>query len=458
MLVPELEKQIGIEVYATRSPGIGGVIRRSIEDFVVEEVLVDGSKATAGQSTVLNPLGASCVKNRFLLCVLVKHNWDTISAVKAVADQLEIRIDQVQFAGLKDKRAITAQHVTIEGIAADEAERVHLKDIEFRAVGYLRSELSPFYLLGNSFQMRISAISQPEPIVRKRIQQMIEEVGQVGGFPNFFGHQRFGTIRPITHLVGKAIVKGNFKKAAMLFLAKSSPLEHSDSRQARETLRMTGDFKRALKDFPKQLRYERLVLKHLAVKPHDYVGAFRRLPSKLQELFPQAYQSYLFNKHLSRRLILGLKPNNFEIGDYAVNVERSGLPILTLHRIVRNENLAETNNLLQAGKMRLAIPLLGYKHKHSIGLGGEIEKQILEEENISLRDFKVNDMPEISLRGKLRAAITPLNNFQLEKITADSVNPKRLGANTRFTLYKGCYATIVLRELMKPRDLVKAGF
>lgn len=458
MLVPELEKQIGIEVYATRSPGIGGVIRRSIEDFVVEEVLVDGSRATMGQSAGLHPLGSSCVKNRFLLCVLVKHNWDTISAVKVVADQLGIRVDQVQFAGLKDTRAVTAQHVTVEGIAADEVERVRIKDIEFRAVGYLRSELSQFYLSGNSFQMRISAISHPESTVRKRIQQMIEEVGQVGGFPNFFGHQRFGTTRPITHLVGKAIVKGDFKKGAMLFLAKSSPSEHADSRQARETLKMNGDFRRALKDYPKQLRYERLMLRHLVVKPYDYVGAFRRLPSKLLELFPQAYQSYLFNKHLSRRLMLGLMPNKVEVGDCAVNVERSGLPILTMHKIVGTENLAEINNQIQAGKMRLALPLLGYKHKRSICLDGEIEKQILEEESISVREFKVNDMPEISLRGKLRAAITPLNNFQLEEITADSFNPSRVMANMNFTLYKGCYATIILRELMKPRNLVKAGF
>ena len=44
--VPEIDKLLGIEVYATKTAGVGGAIRESVEDFVVEEVLVDGSKAT----------------------------------------------------------------------------------------------------------------------------------------------------------------------------------------------------------------------------------------------------------------------------------------------------------------------------------------------------------------------------------------------------------------------------
>ncbi len=44
--VPEIDKLLGMEVYATKTAGVGGAIRESVEDFVVEEVLVDGSKAT----------------------------------------------------------------------------------------------------------------------------------------------------------------------------------------------------------------------------------------------------------------------------------------------------------------------------------------------------------------------------------------------------------------------------
>jgi len=43
--VPQLEKGVGIETYATQSLGIGGKIRQLLDDFVVEELLVDGSLA-----------------------------------------------------------------------------------------------------------------------------------------------------------------------------------------------------------------------------------------------------------------------------------------------------------------------------------------------------------------------------------------------------------------------------
>jgi tRNA pseudouridine13 synthase len=108
--------------------------------------------------------------------------------------------------------------------------------------------------------------------------------------------------------------------------------------------------------------------------------------------------------------------------------------------------------------LRLAIPLLGYRHKHSIGVNEEIEKQILEEEDISMSDFKVHAAPEVSLKGKLRAAIAPLNDFRLETVRSDSTEPADLEANMHFTLYRGSYATVVLRELMKPHNLVKDGF
>ncbi|MCJ7762563.1 tRNA pseudouridine(13) synthase TruD, partial [Candidatus Bathyarchaeota archaeon] len=43
MAVPRIDKLLGIGVYATGTSGIGGVIRQSVDDFAVEEVLVDDS-------------------------------------------------------------------------------------------------------------------------------------------------------------------------------------------------------------------------------------------------------------------------------------------------------------------------------------------------------------------------------------------------------------------------------
>ena len=190
-----------------------------------------------------------------------------------------------------------------------------------------------FYLLGNNFTIKIKSIKDSEKTVEKNIAQTMQELDLIGGIPNFFGHQRFGTTRPITHLVGKAIVNGDFEKAAMLFLAKPSVHEHPASRQARQDLQDTGDFKAAQQNFPKQLRFERIMLNYLADNPRDFVGAFQRLPLKLQALFVQAHQSYLFNRFLSERLKHGLHLNEALSGDYVVGIERSGLPLTSLLKL-----------------------------------------------------------------------------------------------------------------------------
>ena len=59
---------------------------------------------------------------------------------------------------------------------------------------------------------------------------------------------------------------------------------------------------------------------------------------KLQELFVQAHQSYLFNRFLSERVKQGYFLNKAEVGDYVVGVERSGLPVTKMAKMVASES------------------------------------------------------------------------------------------------------------------------
>jgi len=452
-----LDKQLGIEVYATKSLGVGGAIREEVDDFVVEEVLVDGSKARVDGKVSGKVLGSSSQRQRYLLCVLVKRNWDTFIAVKNVAKQLSIDQRRIQIAGVKDAKAITAQHLTIEDVSMEDAAKVNVKDIQVCPVGYLREALSLFYLLGNCFTIKIKAIKYKPSTVEKRISQTQTELEALGGIPNFFGHQRFGTTRPITHLVGKALVRGNFEEATMLFLAKPSLHEHPASRQARQELQETKNFKQALENFPKQLRFERLMLNHLADNPEDFVGAFQSLPLKLQELFVQAHQSYLFNRFLSERVKHGYSLNKAQVGDFVVAVERSGLPLTTMAKNVTSETYATANEQIKAGKLRVALPIVGVKQKLSQGVVGEIEKEVLEQEEIKLENTQINVLSRNGGRGGLRTAITPIRNFALKKISTNATG-KGCEAELSFMLLRGSYATVLLREIMKPANPITAGF
>jgi len=454
----EIDNLIGIEVYAAETEGIGGVIRQSVDDFKVEEVLVDGSKAAIEKITESRVLGASGIKQHYLLCVLVKRNWDTFTAIKRVAEQLGISPRQISIAGIKDAKAVTAQHITIENATTEDIAKVNVRDIELRPLGYIREKLSPYYLLGNNFTIKIKAIKLPEATAAKQIAETIETLNALGGLPNFFGHQRFGTTRPITHIVGKALVKGDFEEAAMQFLANPSSREHSSSRQAREALQSTRDFKRALQNFPRHLRYERLMLQHLADQPEDFVGAFKRLPFKLQALFVQAYQSYLFNRFLSERIKQGLSLSRAEIGDYVLRVDRLGLPMPNTSKAVSSETIAEANELIKAGKMRIALPLVGPKQKLAGGITGQIVHRILEEEGVEASGFKITAVPSISARGGFRAVLSPIKNFKLDALSVCANDDSEREANLSFTLQRGSYATVLLREIMKPHSPDCAGF
>ncbi len=453
MMVPRLERMLGIEAYASQSLGIGGRIRQFTEDFMVEEVLIDGSKAQVSSTETLQPVGGG----RYLICVLVKHDWDTFLAVKKVARRLGISPKRIQIAGIKDAKAYTAQHISIRGVTPERVSRVKIRDISVHPLRFSDERVYSQLLLGNQFHITIRTISHSSSVIEKRVKNIQNELSSLGGVPNFFGHQRFGTIRPITHLVGKFLVRGNLEKAALTYLAKPSPNEHPESRKARQQLQDTQDFAEALRCFPHHLRYERFMLVRLAKQPNDFIGAFRKLPSKLRRLFVQAYQSFLFNKFLSQRLKRGVGFNEVQVGDYVVHLDGHGLPTNEFEQATV-QSLSGVKKALKGGKMQVAVPLIGFKQHPSEGVQGEIEKGIIKDENVIPRDFYIPSLPEISAPGRLRTVLVPISDLSVEEASRDSSSPLKRKLRLSFTLHRGSYATVLLREFMKPRNLIKAHF
>jgi tRNA pseudouridine13 synthase len=451
--VPKLEKEIGIEVYASQSPGIGGCIRQSPEDFVVEEVLVDGSKAKVKPSEAKHPTGIG----RYLVCLLVKKGWDTLLTIGEIAKHLGIDRERIQIAGMKDANALTAQHISISRITPENLSKTRIESISLHPLHYSDEKMSSRLLLGNHFQIVVRDIPHAFMTINKRIESVQNELLDLGGLPNFFGHQRFGTIRPITHLVGRFLVKGDFEKAALTFLAESSQYEHPEAREARQQLRDTGDFKEALHSFPRFFKYECIMLSHLAGHQRDFLGAFRRLPLKLLQLFVQAYQSFLFNRFLSQRIERSIPLNTAETGDYTIELDRQGLPTTNSIRIT-TPNQQSAQKLIDESRMRIAVPLIGFGQNPSDGVQGEIEKEILEAENLTPEAFKISPVPEISARGRLRTILTPVIDPSIEILNEDSANAAKQDLNLGFMLHKGSYATVLLREFMKAQNLIESGF
>ena len=109
MTSSEIERRIGLGLFSTTSKGLGGRLRQLPEDFFVREILVDGAVAEPRR------YGADMVgTGGFLVCILEKKGQDTLTAIRGIAERLQIDESRIDFAGLKDAHALTYQFVTIQ--------------------------------------------------------------------------------------------------------------------------------------------------------------------------------------------------------------------------------------------------------------------------------------------------------------------------------------------------------
>ncbi len=366
-------------------------IKEKPQEFIVEEITSDGLVLEVGRDWVF-----SRSEGEHLICVLEKINWDTNRAIKLIAKRLHVSPKRIGFAGTKDKRAWTTQRISIWGITVDDITKVKLKDLWLKPIAYSSERIKLGDLWGNRFTITIKDLSQND--IEKFV---LPEKFRV---PNYFGVQRFGEKRPMTHLVGRALVLGNVEEAVKLYLAWVGPGEREETKEARHRLKENWNWKEALSYFPSHLSYERTLLEHLAKNPNDYANALRRLPKNLLKMFVHAYQSYLFNRYLDARLDeIGLDPTD---GDILVDETPTG-------------------------------PLYGYEMKMATGKPGEIERNIISDEGVSLDSFRIQSLPEASSKGSRRKVYSEVLDYRLLDKGHDWVR-------VQFRLRKGSYATTVL--------------
>ena len=64
--------------------------------------------------------------------------------------------------------------------------------------------------------------------------------------------------------------------------------------------------------------------------------------------------------------------------------------------------------------MRVALPIVGVRQKLSEGVMGQIEQEVLEEEEIKLEDLRVNPLSRVGGKGGLRTAVAPVKDFKFQ--------------------------------------------
>lgn len=441
---------LGLEVYVSDSPGIGGKIKEEITDFIVREITLDG-KICSGKLEIQES------KGDYTCFVMEKRGIDTLTAFRIIARFFGISSKRFSAAGLKDAKAITFQLVCVDNISPENLKKFHDtgNKVFIHSIFKLPFKIKPGMLLGNQFEITIrNPIVKQHSELEKRIKDILDEIKVAGGIPNYYGYQRFGTIRPNTHIIGKYIISKKFEEAVKEILTHIYPYESPKVKEARKFLHETWNFKKALDLFPKRLHHERKLIYYLADHPNDYIGALRNLPIQVRRLYIGAYQAYLFNKVISRRLKKGYLFNEVLSGDIVILKYKNNYDYRGRILRVTEGMINKINKLLKDRQAVIAHNVFGYKSIISHGIPGEIELEILEEENVSIDDFKIKHMPEVSSKGNLRPASFYPKDFTYEIF---SINDN-FRINTKFILGKGIYATVFLRELMKPNNIIEAGF
>jgi tRNA pseudouridine13 synthase len=415
----EDEKAIGLTSFLTETLGIGGRLRSEAEDFRVIE-LGNGPKPTDD--------------GKYSAARVELRNWETNRFAGRAANILGINRGHVGFAGMKDKRAVTEQWFTFKCHSEKVPNIEELEDVRILE-GPHRTHKAHYAgaHTGNRFVLRVREHAGDEATVAS----CLEQINKAGGTPNVFGPQRFGSgVRPITPRMGEAIVAGDLQEAVRLYVGCPYPTEHEDARAARQ-LYEDGDVAGAHAAMPHRLDHERAILARLLKRPGEWRYALQAMPKNLLQLFVHSRQSLLFNRMVSARIDAGLGINVAHIGDRVMPTEEDG------HKtsLVTEANQARIQAELDKGRAVLTAPLIGMNTPMAEGKPGEIERQILDEANIDTHAFRCLELPEVASDGVRRGILMPIDDLECEWVDGDPV--------VSFSLGRGSYATVVMREVMK---------
>jgi len=432
MKTPDFEHNIGIETYCTDHPGLQGKLRVRIDDFRVMECSRYPPKTDQGNFTIAE---------------VSSRNWETHTLVQEIAHHLHLSQRRVSFAGTKDKRAWTTQLMSFDHVPPEQLSTLTIKDVSIDHIYQSNVPVRIGELYGNRFEITIRLLSKE--IVPEDIIALISPFQNWGGFPNFYGVQRFGVIRPITHLVGKYILQGDFETAAMIYIGHPMPAEPETTARLRAELEKTRNYAQAFHSYPAALNFEKAILNKLIQNPQDFVGAFQELPKNLLMMFVNAYESWLFNKILSERLRRHLPIHQAVIGDLIAPLRKNVIGDENI--LVTQSNIEKVNTQISRKKAVITGLLVGYDAVFAQGEMGDIEHSIITAQKIDTRDFIIPELPYLSSGGSRRPLLAFLPSFEWT-LHPDEYSQDYQALTMRFELQKGCYATSLLREIMKSPD------
>ena len=400
-------------------------IRRTPADFEVRERLTASVvlRAAAG-------MGSHAVYQ------LTKTSLTTPQALEMLARTLGKRGTDAGYAGLKDKHAVTTQHVSVPWAGAKQPPpQAGGPNWDARFAGWSAGPIDASCIDGNSFRLVVRDLSRADCDEMDRRAALLSDPRPVDpGEParglaivNYFGDQRFGSARHGKGFVAQAIIRGDFETALRLAIATPARKDTGKTRMfTRLAASEWGKWKTLADRLPRCP--ERRAIERLAADG-DFRAAFAVLPYFLQSLYLEAYQSHLWNA-TARRLAE-------QIGGRAVLRTDDDFGMM----------LFPPAASIGAQWRTLVVPLLA-RRTELADPWGTAATAALTEEGITPDDLRVPGLKRPFFGEAPRTLFVAAERLELGASQRDELSgERRLKRSVSFDLPRGAYATVVLRAL-----------
>ncbi|MFT3881460.1 MAG: tRNA pseudouridine(13) synthase TruD [Gemmatales bacterium] len=151
-------------------PGIGGTLKERLEDFIVEEI----------------PAYEPSEAGEHLYLWIEKRDMGAEYFQRQIAQRLNIPTGEIGTAGMKDRRAVTRQWVSVPVRCEPQLAQLDGEGLAVLKVTKHGNKLRPGHLRGNRFEIVLRNVTSTDglPTCIEMIQQQ--------GLPNYYGTQRFG--------------------------------------------------------------------------------------------------------------------------------------------------------------------------------------------------------------------------------------------------------------------------
>ncbi|MEN8098599.1 MAG: tRNA pseudouridine(13) synthase TruD [Chloroflexota bacterium] len=363
-------------------------------------------------------------KGGYSLYRVKKTNVTTMAVKSELTRTWQVKGNELHFAGFKDRRAVTTQHMTVKG--AGYPSVLEGKGFEAEKIGSATRHIQPRDITSNQFEILVRDLSARKAEI---MEQRVMDFGATG-FPNYFDAQRFGSYHPDFGFIGQAILKRDARSALRAYM--TVPFERDlqpVKRFKAKSMNLWPDWESMMQVAPRPSNY-RSVLTYLVDHPEGYRRALNLIPRDLLSLYLSAYQSHLWNQIAAK--YLSALPGTTSRG--TMTIAGAELPVV---KALDPEQARELHSTL------IAMP----NHRARYDQSSELEsaaQQVLVESGFKINDLKARILEKAYLSKDRRSVLClpQINHVSREK---EHGIDKYTSVRLDFTLPRGSYATLMIK-------------